>query len=188
MNDDRRKAKREKAEGFRALGVVFLVAAAVGLVLGGYSAGRTVYEKVQAGNIDGWVTRAKDAGNPQQTAEFLREYTQAVLRHPNSDGYTCIWRYPNCNVPRYLRAVEGLIVRAEDLSRQAATDLSYQQGLLNLEKDLGDLEAVGFGLWWGGGGWRTAAVNMPFGLLFGIIFLIVAAVSYSHAHDLVDEP
>lgn len=108
---------------------------------------------VYSSRVDSWLARAQAAGNPAQAAEFLGEYKSSLHEAKMDDKYACIFRYPGCYVPTYLRVVDGLIERASVLSSQSPNDTSYQMGLVNLEKDLKGLESVAWGVWFTEGGW-----------------------------------
>ena len=109
---------------------------------------------ISSARIDSWLLRAKDAGNPAQVAEFLGNYKEALYKNNRVEGKYCtLFRYPGSYMPTYIRAIDGLIARAEALALQDPTDESYQMGLINLEKDLGDIEGTAFGVWVAHGGW-----------------------------------
>lgn len=113
-----------------------------------------VVNVIESSKINSWLQRAKDAGNPAQTAEFLVNYKQA-LHDANrvENKYATLFKYLGTYMPIYIRAIDGLIVRAEALSIQDATQTSYQMGLVNLEKDLGDIEPTAWSVWFANGGW-----------------------------------
>ena len=112
-----------------------------------------VSNNVSYGRTDSWLERAKDAGNPQQVAEFLTEYKTSLLDRDLVVGhYYIFWKYPATKMEIYLRVIDGLIDRANDLALQNPTDTSFQMGLTNLEKDLGDIEATAFSVWKAEGG------------------------------------
>ena len=135
-----------------------------------------VANNISSSRANSWMDRAKDAGNPAQVAEFLNEYKQTLNQMDRVEGkYYTIFKYPGTYMPTYIRAVDGLIERATALSKQASTDESYQMGLINLEKDLGDLEPVAFLVWGASGGfiWQILIVVSCF---FVIIFLLASAL------------
>lgn len=108
---------------------------------------------ISYGRTDAWLTRAKDAGNPTQVSEFLGEYKTSLVEQDLVDGkYYTLWKYPATDMNTYIRIIDGLTERANALSRQSALDESYQMGLINLEKDLGDIDARAFSVWFASGG------------------------------------
>ena len=112
-----------------------------------------IINAIEYGRVDSWLNRAKDAGNPNQVSEFLTNYKQALSdKHLIEGKYYSVFKYPGKYMPVYIRAVNGLIERGEALVIQTPTDTSYQMGLINLEKDLGDLESVAFSVWLANGG------------------------------------
>ncbi len=132
---------KEKGETCKTLFFICLVVALLASV-------SMIINNIKYRSIDSWLGRAKDAGNPQQVAEFLANYKEALYRAGLVEGcYYNIFRYPGTYMPTYIRAVDGLINRATDLTQQSSADTSYQMGLVNLEKDLGDLEAVSAEAW-----------------------------------------
>lgn len=123
------------------IGINMLVAAIILMII-------WILNGISSARIDSWLERAKDAGNPAQVAEFLTNYKKALDDAGRIDKkYSSVFRYPGTYMPVYIRAVDGLIQRAEDLSVQNPTDTSYQMGLVNLEKDLGDIETAAYGVW-----------------------------------------
>ena len=117
--------------------------------------------------IDSWLERAKDAGKPAQVAEFLTAYKESLAEKDLIEGkYYSLWRYPATKMSIYIRVIDGLIERAESLSSQSPNDESYQMGLINLEKDLGDIDARAFSVWFSYGGWVVV-------LLVSILFFWV---------------
>ena len=125
---------------------------------------------IKNSKIDSWLIRAKDAGNPQQVEEFLRNYGESLEKADYVEGkYASVFKYPGTYMPTYMRAIDGLAERAHDLSRQAPTDLSYQMGLVNLEKDLGDIEQIAGDVWEANGGWIVIVVTI---LVWIIMFII----------------
>lgn len=129
---------------------------------------------VSSARIDSWLSRAKSAGSPAQVAEFLTNYKQALSEANRIEGkYSSFWKYPGNYMPVYIRAIDGLIDRANALAIQNSTDESYQMGLINLEKDLGDIEAVAFGVWNASGGWIIILLTCLFWATF-VFYLILA--------------
>lgn len=117
-----------------------------------------------------YLERAKDAGNPQQVAEFLTEYKEALRKNNMIEGkYQSVFKYPGGYMPTYIRAVDGLIERANSLAKQSSVDTSYQMGLVNLEKDLGDIETAADRVWIASGGWIIIVLS----ILFAGSFIIV---------------
>lgn len=107
-----------------------------------------IMNAISSQRIDSWLDRAKYAGTPQQVAEFLTNYRQALDDAGRIDEkYYSVFRYPGTYMPIYVRAVDGLIIRAEALAKQSPDDTSYQMGLVNLEKDLGDIESAAYRVW-----------------------------------------
>lgn len=104
--------------------------------------------------IDSWLERARDSGNPQQTVEFLTNYKEALTQNDMIAGkYKSIFKYPATKMDVYIRTIDGLADRAKELSKMVSTDTSYQMGLLNLEKDLGDVDTAASSVWRASGGW-----------------------------------
>jgi len=128
---------------------------------------------INAGRVDAWLVRAKDAGTPTQVSEFLTAYKNALTDEQYVEGkYTSIFHYPATKMSVYLRTVDGLIQRAGELSRQSAVDTSYQMGLLNLEKDLGDIETAAFSVWLASGGvWIVIVL-----ILFSVTWIVLGFV------------
>ena len=125
-------------------GMVMMVVLAIFLIQASISYGRT----------DAWLTRAKDAGNPAQVAEFLSNYKASLEDRGLVAGkYYSVWKYPATDMPTYVRVIDGLSLRAKELAKQNYTDESYQMGLINLEKDLGDIDARAFSVWFAHGGY-----------------------------------
>jgi len=103
--------------------------------------------------IDSWLERAKDAGNPQQAAEFITKYKSALIEFDLVDGkYYSFFKYPATKMDIYVKVLDALVDRANNLALQISTDTSFQMGLTNLEKDLGDIEARAFSVWLARGG------------------------------------
>ena len=122
-------------------------------------------------SIDSWMKRAQDAGNPAQVAEFLNEYKEALTQANLIEGrFYTIFDYPGTYMPIYIRAVNGLIERAKALTIQNPTEESYQMGLINLEKDLGDLAPTAWLVWGASGGWLW--LNAIWVLIIIIIIII----------------
>ena len=131
-----------------------------------------IVTNISYGRTDSWLVRAKDAGNPAQVAEFLGNYTDSLISRDLINGrYYSIWKYPATDMVTYLRIIDGLILRAEMLSQQQPDKESYQMGLINLEKDLGDIDARAFSVWVASGGFWLIALVICFGgfLLLGWI-------------------
>ena len=136
----------------------------------------TAVNAIAARSIESWLYRAKDAGNPAQVAEFLTNYKQALYDSDRIERrYTSLFKYPGTYMPTYIRAIDGLIARAKDLSVQDATQTSYQMGLVNLEKDLGDIEPAAWSVWFASGGWIAAwglFITLVSSLIFGLCWLL----------------
>lgn len=130
---------------------------------------------ISSARIDSWLVRAKDAGNPAQVSEFLGEYRTALQEAGRVEGkFYTVFHYPGSYMPTYIRAVDGLVQRANALALQSPQETSYQMGLVNLEKDLGDIEAAAYDVWFAYTGvWLEAAglVLLVGGFLLGI-FLV----------------
>lgn len=119
---------------------------------------------ISSGRIDSWLGRAKDAGNPAQASEFLLEYKTALYEADRVLGkYYTIWKYPASDMETYIRVVDGLAERAEALAIQNPSDESYQMGLINLEKDLGDIDARALSVWEASGGFIFIIILCLFG-------------------------
>lgn len=135
----------------------------------------TVVNSISSSRIDSWLHRAKDAGNPAQVAEFLQNYKTSLDDAGRiGNRYYTLFKYPGTYMPVYIRAVDGLIERAQALSIQSPTDTSYQMGLVNLEKDLGDIEAVAYSVWFANGGfWVVIPMTLCWilCLIFGIAWI-----------------
>lgn len=146
--------------GFFVCLVVFLV----------FTCGVQAVNCVSSDRTNSWLDRAKDAGNPSQVAEFLAEYKKALYTDGKVEGkYTSVFHYPGTYMPTYLRAVDGLIQRAKDLEKQNPTDTSYQMGLVNLEKDLGDIKGTAYSVWVADIGWLIWAIAVC-GILGMLVF------------------
>lgn len=129
---------------------------------------------INAESINSWLLRAKDAGNPQQVAEFLGEYKDSLGSHNLIENkYSSVFHYPGTYMPRYVRAIDGLVQRAKDLSTQSPSDTSYQMGLVNLEKDLGDIDAVAYDIWIADIGWLIWTISLA-----GLLVALVAGVAW----------
>jgi hypothetical protein len=114
----------------------------------------TAVNGIGSAKIDSWLNRAKGAGNPAQVAEFLGNYEGSLYQANRVEGkYASVFKYPGTYMPTYLRTIDGLIERAKALAVQDATQTSYQMGLVNLEKDLGDIESAAWAVWFANGGW-----------------------------------
>ena len=123
------------------------------------------------GRVDSWLERAKDAGKPAQVAEFLTAYKESLAEKDLVEGkYYTLWKYPATEMSIYIRVIDGLIERAQSLSSQSPTDESYQMGLINLEKDLGDIDARAFSVWFSYGGW--VIVLLVSILFFWVVFTL----------------
>ena len=123
-----------------------------------------VGNSISYGRTDAWLTRAKDAGNPAQVAEFLGEYEESLQDRDLIDGkYYSVFKYPATDMNTYVRVIDGLVARAIALSQQDASDESYQMGLINLEKDLGDIDARAFSVWHASGGFVIVILLFVFG-------------------------
>lgn len=132
----------------------------------------TTVNGIAASRIESWLNRAKDAGNPAQVAEFLTNYKQDLYDSNKVEGkYASLFKYPGTYMPTYIRAIDGLIVRAEELAVQDATQTSYQMGLVNLEKDLGDIEPAAWSVWFASGGWIAV-----WGLVITILGTFISGV------------
>lgn len=144
---------------------IYLVGGIIAIIL-------TVLFTVQVisyGRTDAWLYRAKDAGNPAQVAEFLREYKVSLHERNLINGkYYSVWKYPATDMSTYSKIIDGLIDRASALSIQHPTEESYQMGLINLEKDLGDIDARAFSVWFAHGGWLLV-ISM---ILLGCLVLV----------------
>jgi len=124
------------------LGLVIIVTGIIG-----------ISNQIDSARTDAWLVRAKDAGNPAQVAEFLVNYKSALYNIGRVEGkYVSLFKYPGDSMTIYIRTVDGLIQRAKDLSIQNPTETSYQMGLVNLEKDLGDIETASYAVWIASGG------------------------------------
>ena len=127
--------------------------------------------------IDSWLERAKDAGNPAQVVEFLTNYENALYSADKvNDKYSSVFKFPGSYMPTYIRAVDGLIERAKALAIQNPTETSYQMGLINLEKDLGDIEATAFSVWVADGGWIIVWVLTWLFLMMSLVIYIVLII------------
>ena len=132
------------------IGKFALASLAVALVLSVLS----VVASIDNSRVDSWLDRARDAGNPEQVAEFLGEYKAALYAKNRVDGqYYTIWKYPASDMETYVSIIDGLTQRAEALAEQTAVMDSYQMGLINLEKDLDDIDARSFSAWFANGGY-----------------------------------
>ncbi len=130
--------------------------------------------------IDSWLERAKDAGNPAQVAEFLANYKADLDEAGLIKGkYYTFFKYPGTYMPTYIRAIDGLIERARALNNQSAIDTSYQMGLVNLEKDLGDLDVVAYLVWQAGGGVFWVISSWVFGIAAFCLWAIVSLLQFS---------
>jgi len=135
------------------IGKFALASLAVGLVLSVL----LVVASIDNSRVDSWLHRAKDAGNPEQVAEFLGEYKDALYAKDRVDGqYYTIWKYPASDMETYVNIIDGLKQRAVALAEQTAVDESYQMGLINLEEDLDDIDARSFSVWFANGGYVLA--------------------------------
>lgn len=138
------------------------------------SVGFLVFNGISCNRVDYWLHRAKDAGSPAQVAECLIKYEQALSnKNYIKNKYLTIFKYPASSMEIYKVAIDGLIIRAEALAEQNPTDTSYQMGLVNLEKDLGDIEASAFTVWQASGGflwWWILGISFIFCLIFGILW------------------
>ena len=130
---------------------------------------------IKATAPDKWLTRAKDAGNPSQVAEFLETYKLELFKANRVEGSnTSVWRYAATKMEVYVRALDGLIERAKALAQQVPTETSYQMGLINLEKDLGDIEAASAAVWYVDIGYFLVVVSS-----ISILLLILALLMVS---------
>ncbi len=133
---------------------------------------------INCSRVDYWLHRAKDAGSPAQVAQCLSSYGQALETKDYIHGkYLTIFKYPGSSMEIYKVAIDGLITRAKALAIQDPTDTSYQMGLVNLEKDLGDIEPSAFTVWGASGGflWRWI---LGIGLMMTIVFGVIWAADY----------
>ena len=130
---------------------------------------------IQSARIDSWLERAKDAGNPQQVAEFLKNYKAELYAANRVEGkYTSWQQKPGGYMPIYIRAIDGLIARAEALAIQNPTDTSYQMGLINLEKDLGDISPAAWSVWvahWNWIWWIVLCFSLLIPIVYGLVIL-----------------
>lgn len=135
-----------------------------------------VIAQISNDRVDSWLTRAKDAGNPEQAAEFLGEYNDALYARNKVDGkYYTVFKYPATKMETYIDVIGGLEQRAADLAEQRATDESYQMGLINLEEDLDDINARSWSVWFAGGGYVLmilCIVTWISGLTLGFIKIL----------------
>lgn len=133
---------------------------------------------IRNSSIDSWLVRAKDAGNPGQVSEFLKNYKETLYESDMVKGkYSSVFKYPGTYMPVYIRTVDGLVERANALSKQNPTDTSYQMGLVNLEKDLGDIELIAGSIWIASGGWMVIIATI-IGWILIIVALIIIVFSY----------
>ena len=140
----------------RTLSIVLYVLAAISLIVLSII---PIQNAVRCGSIDSWLERAKDAGNPGQVSEFLVNYKVALNTAGLVEGkYSSVFRYPATYMPVYVRTIDGLIGRANALTVQNPTDTSYQMGLVNLEKDLGDMNSAAFSVYYAYWGWLYVAL------------------------------
>ena len=147
--------------------IIFTVLLVTTLILTGV----WIANAVSANMIDSWLSRAKDAGNPAQVSEFLSNYTQALYENDRVEGkYTSLFKYPGGKMTVYIRAIDGLKDRANALATQSPDETSYQMGLVNLEKDLGDIETAAYSVWFAGGGFWIMLLCIILGCTFYIPF------------------
>lgn len=108
----------------------------------------TLSVKIESSNTDYWLYRAQAAGNPQQVSEYLTNYKDGLYSHNLvNDKYYSVFKYPATYMPTYINVIDGLIQRANDLSKQSPNETSFQMGLTNLETDLSDITAEAFEVW-----------------------------------------
>ena len=137
------------------------IAFLVSFVLGSLCLLSLIPFAISSARIDSWLVRAKDAGNPAQVAEFLGRYQADLQASGRIEGrYSSVFHYPGTYMPTYIRAIDGLVQRAEALTLQSSEATSYQMGLVNLEKDLGDIEAAAWGVWFASAGIWLAVTSL----------------------------
>ena len=123
--------------------------------------------------VDSWLYKAQAAGNPAQAAEFLGYYKAGLMGRYSADQYYHIFRYPSTQFTIYYRVIDGLIVRASQLSKMDATETAYQMGLINLETDINDIGEKSYSGWGANEGWILMYIVLPISVL---TFLILAGI------------